>query len=87
MLVFISINKISAEDELCLVQSLLFSSIIPHTTHKSMLKMFMRSNANFLCTNFILKTNILEISQKTTTKSQSGDAYKNVYNKLVKLFP
>ena len=47
-----------------------------------MFKMFMRSNANFLCTNFILKTNILEISQKTRTKSQPGVAYKNVSKPL-----
>ena len=49
-----------------------------HPVPKSMFKMLTRSNANFLCTNFILKTNILEISEKTT-KSQSGNAYKNVY--------
>ena len=57
MFVFTSINKISDEVHWCLVLSLLFSSFIPDPTPKSMFKMFMRSNANFLCPNFILKTN------------------------------
>jgi len=53
-------------------EEIVISNFQPHPTRKYMFKTLFGSNAHFLCINFPCNTNILEISQKMSTKSHPG---------------